>query len=216
LAVLGLFCESLTEALNTGGHSRLDQIMDSTRALIKSGQAAQMLESFEPQHHIQAVTFTLLWQIKASGFRTANSLLVQNAMAHGMGADSVTGLVSETQLVHRYQQGLTLLPKALKEAPQLMENYVLNEILHECFPFAGEHPLEQYFQMVTRFGLVRFMLAAQCQDEASLPSANDMARTVQVFARRYQHDAKFATDVNTSFKAAGWNQLDKVFRFLKP
>jgi hypothetical protein len=42
-----------------------------------------------------------------------------------------------------------------------------------------------------------------------------MARTVQVFSRKYQHDADFAKRVNGALKNSGWDALEKVYRFLR-
>jgi lysine-N-methylase len=215
LAIVGLLCESLTEALKSGTQRRLPEILQNTQDLLSSGQTTAMFDGMEPHYGIQAVTFTLLWQAKSQYIRPQHQP-VYEAMAQGLGADE-TGRVSEEQLVARYAQGVARLPQALHDAPALLKNYVLNEMLRECFPFAqsGGNPMEQYLRLVTRFGLVRFMLAVQCSEDRPLPTPAWLAHTVQVFARRFQHDKAFATQVDSSFKNSGWDQLDKVLRFLK-
>jgi len=215
LAIVGLLCESLSEALKNGTQRRLPEILQNTQDLLGSPQTAAMFDGMQAHYGIQAVTFTLLWQAKNQFIRPQHRP-VYEAMAEGLGADE-SGRVSEEQLVARYTQGVARLPQALQAAPVLMENYVLNEMLRECFPFGpgGGNPMEQFLRLVTRFGLVRFMLAVQCSADRALPSPQMMASTVQVFARRFQHDKAFATQVDSSFKNSGWDQLDKVFRFLK-
>lgn len=216
LAVVGLFCESLTGALKNDEQQRVTDIMQETRALIGSEGLAAMFESMQSHYDIQAVTFAMLWQAKGQQVRPAH-LPVYEAMAAGLGADPQTGQLAEAQLVARYEQGLALLPLALQLAPALLENYVLNEMLHECFPFGlgGDDPQAQFLRLATRFGLVRFMLAVQCRADAPLPSPRALTRTVQVFARRFQHDEAFASQVNSCFANAGWNQLDKIFKLLQ-
>jgi hypothetical protein len=59
------------------------------------------------------------------------------------------------------------------------------------------------------------MLAAQCKADAPMPPLKDLVQTVQTFCRRYQHDNQFAISVNDCLKNSGWNQLDKIYRFLK-
>jgi lysine-N-methylase len=174
-----------------------------------------MFDAMQAQYGIQAVTFTLLWQAKVQYIRAPHRP-VYEAIAEGLGADE-RGRASEEQVVLRYEQGVALLPKALEEAPALLDNYVLNEMLRECFPFGsgGGNPLEQFLRLVTRFGLVRFMLAVQCSADRPLPSPQMLASTVQVFARRFQHDKAFAAQVDSCFANAGWNQLDKIFKLLK-
>jgi len=218
LAMLGLFCETLTRALQTGEQARITEIMQTTRDLISSGQAADMFAGMAPHYGIQAVTFTMLWRASKTIQMRPTHQQVYEAMAKGLGADSATGMVSEDQLVARYEEGLALLPLALKANPAFMENYVLNDMLREVFPFGlgKDSPQDQFLRLVTRFGLVRYMLAVQCRADEPLPSPIVLARTVQVFARRFQHDSEFAAKVDTCFKNAGWDQLDKICRLLKP
>jgi lysine-N-methylase len=76
-------------------------------------------------------------------------------------------------------------------------------------------PYEHYLQLVSRFGLVRLMLAAQCNTDGALPDAAALVRTVHVFCRRFQHDDSFAAEVNQALKDSGWSRLDKVYSFLR-
>ncbi len=215
IALLGIFCESLTTALKTGGQSRIAQIMESTKELIRSGECANLFKGMQPHYEIQALTFTKLWHVKSKKKITSDSqTTVHQAVALGLGADAETGDVEAAQLTSRYQQGIQRLPEALKEAPFLLENYVVNEMWRECFPFDDMTPYEHYLRLVIRFGLVRFMLAAQCSQEHSLPSPHFMAQTVQTFCRRYQHDSQFTLDVNNCFHHSGWNELQKIYRLL--
>jgi len=215
LAVLGIFCESLTAAVNTGGQSRIPQIIESTRNLIMSGECQSLFSGIEPLYEIQAVTFAKLWHLKSKNKTNSHSqTVVSQAVALGLGADAETGDVEESQLVARYQEGIKRLPQALKDTPYLLENYVLNEMWRECFPFAELTPYEHYLQLVIRFGQVRFMLATQCTQESDLPSPDFMAQIVQTFCRRYQHDSQFTSNVNNWFKNSGWNELHKIYRLL--
>jgi lysine-N-methylase len=215
LAVLGLFCESLTAALKSGGQSRIPQIMESTRELIRSGECKVLFNDIQQHYEIQAVTFTKLWHLKSKKKFTSDlQRSVHQAIATGLGADPETGNVEEAQLIDRYRRGIKRLPEALIDAPFLMENYVVNEMWRECFPFDDITPYEHYLRLVIRFGLVRFMLAAQCSQENSLPSPDFMAQTVQTFCRRYQHDSQFMLSVNNCLNNSGWNELNKIYRLL--
>ena len=217
LALLGLFCESLTPALQAKAPGRVRDIIESSRSLINDAPLADMFNSMQANLGIQARTFGMLWLAKLPQSRPAHRK-VYAAIAQGLGVDPASGgQVSEPQLVERYTQGLAGLDTVLKEAPSFFENYVLNEVFRAGFPFglSHGHPLDQFMRLVTRFGIVRFILAVQCQPASPLPSTRDLAQTVQVFSRRFQHDEKFASQVDSCFQNSGWNQLDKIVRFLK-
>ena len=218
LAVVGVFCESLTRALNTGQPAHLAEICETTRALVTTGQVFTLCERIDAQPDVQALTFNLLWRFGKTIHLRPTHRMVFNAVEKGLGADLITGELTEQALVARYQEGMSLLPTALATAPAFLDNYVLNEMLRETFPFAPDcdSPQEHYVRLVTRFGLLRFMLAVQCRAEYPLPDAAALVSTVQVFARRFQHDQEFANKVDDCFTQTGWHQLDKIFRLLKP
>ena len=215
LAVLGLFCESLTKICENRGSGNIKQLIKTIDALLENPESSSIFDAMEAHHGIQAVTFTLLWRSKSERSSSASQQAVHKAIALGLGADPQSGNVTESQLIERYSDGVKLLPKALEEAPFFLENYVVNEMFRECFPFSNASPYEHYLRLVTRFGMVRFMLAAQCRADAPMPALNDLVQTVQTFCRRYQHDNQFAISVNDCLMNSGWNQLDKIYRFLK-
>jgi lysine-N-methylase len=119
-------------------------------------------------------------------------------------------------VVAHYVQGLQRLPEALAQAPSLVTNYLLNDMFREAFPFADGAPFAQYQRLLVRFGMVRLLLVARCNAAgAGLPSPQDLAATVQVFCRRHQHDPSFARALDQVLANAGWDRLDRLWRFLK-
>ena len=230
LALLGLFCESLTLALKEGELGRVSQIIASTQEIVRSNQTSVLFDSMQSHYEIQAVTFFMLWRSKSIVQYSASQRLVHEAVALGLGfeknsvhealtlgvgfnleADSV----AQKRMVESYERGVKNLPQALKDAPFFLENYILNELFKDCFPFDQVTPYEHYLRLITRFGMVRFMLAAQCSSEDNLPTVQSLVDTVQAFCRRYQHDSQFSANVNACLNNSGWSDLQKIYRFLK-
>lgn len=215
LAVLGVFCEQLTQTLNSGEHHRISQLIDEITLMVTSGAIVEATAAVKADYVVQATVFSSLWQLQIRSQHSPVQEAVQKAVAIGLGADPVTHEVTQQQLIDRYTAGVARLPEALKEVPFLIENYVSNDMFAEFFPFGEESPDKHFLKLVTRMGLVRLMLAAQCNDPENLPSPDQMARTVQVFCRRYQHDITYAATVNSAFQNAGWFSLDRIYRFLR-
>jgi lysine-N-methylase len=131
-----------------------------------------------------------------------------------LGADD-SGRTTAEALVAAYTRGLERLGQALEQAPYLLENYVLNEMFLNLFPFYGINPFDAYLQVVARFGLLRLILAAQCNDDGDLPDANALVNAVHVYCRRFQHQSTFGQRVNGALHASGWASLDKLYGFLR-
>lgn len=215
MAVLGVFCEQLTQTLNSGEHHRIPQLIDEITLMVSSGAIVEATADVKADYVAQATIFSSLWQLQIKRQHSLVQEAVLEAVATGLGADPVTYEVTQQQLIDRYISGVARLPEALKEVPFLIENYVINDMFAEFFPFGEASPDKDFFKVVTRMGLVRLMLAAQCNDLENLPSPEQLARTVQVFCRKYQHDFTYATRVNSAFHNAGWTTLDKIYRFLR-
>ncbi len=215
LASLGVYLEQLTTTLKAGGHAGIPTLLTDFEAMASSGAIEEALSAMLPDYAIQATTFSSLWQMKNTRRNSAVQEAVQTRVVRGLGADPVTHLATKQQLVDNYRAGVQRLPEALKDAPFLLENFLLNEMFSDGFPFAEATPYEHFLKLVTQFGLLRFMLAVQCNGTEPLPDVTQMVRTVQVFSRKYQHDMDFAKRVNSALKNSGWDSLEKIFRFLR-
>ncbi|WP_312516757.1 flagellin lysine-N-methylase [Massilia sp.] len=219
LAVLGLFCECLTELLTKGKQAEIPSLLANTVTLIEQGDIKTTLSSMQPDYRSQAVVFASLWS--GAGF-AANSAIqkspvqeaIVKAISRGLGADPETGHASHDQIVEAYMTGLKRLPEALKVAPFLLEHFVLNEMFRDLFPFKGNSPYEAFLQLISQFGLLRLMLAAQCNSGDTLPDETVLVHTAHVFYRRFQHDLRFA-QVNQALKNSGLGKLEKVYGFLR-
>lgn len=215
LAVLGVFCERLGATLQQAGHAGIPALLQEFVVMVEDGLVLDALCELQPNHSFQARVFAMFWQGKVGGGLSHVQQVVQDAVARGLGADADTGQVTSDRLVEHYRSGLGRLTDALQAAPQLLEHYLLNEIFRDLFPFQSATPYEDYLRLVSRFGLLRLMLAARCNADAELPSAVELSQTVQVFCRRFQHDTRWAAQINSALKNSGWDGLERVYGFLR-
>jgi lysine-N-methylase len=215
LAVAGVFCQNLTETFADGGHAEVPSMVESFRAMVQNGQLADTLVDLKPDYPLQASFFGTL--VLGRGIRDLSVFQgkVRQAIGAGLGISEEIGGLGAEQLVENYVRGVARLPDALQVAPRLLEHYLLNEMFSEMFPFKGASAYEHYRDIVSRFGLLRLMLAAQCNTNGSLPDAATLVQTVEVFCRLYQHDSAFSSMVNSIHKSSGSDKLERVFRFLR-
>jgi lysine-N-methylase len=215
LAVLGLFCESLNEPVaRQDGQAMVRQIEQFTN-LLQDSALLDSLAPLQPDHAAQAMVFSLLWEGMPLAAQNTARRRVIDAVAAGLGANPVTGMVGDARLVERYREGLSRLPEALQAAPHLLEHYLLNELFKNLFPFDGLKPFDSYLRIVTRFGLLRLMLAARCHPSLPLPDAAALAQTVQVHARRFHHNLALIRRVDEALPSSGWARLDKLLTLLR-
>lgn len=214
LALLGVYCERLEQHLSVGAQDQLLAMTDAFAALVEQGTVAAELGAIAPDLDAQAMVFATL--LGGRGFATpsAAQAAVNARVAAGLGADA-HGQVGAAALVAGYRRGIARVPEALRAAPHLLDHYLLNEMFTHLFPFDQESPYQSYLLLVARFGVLRLMLAAQCNTDGALPDAAALVQTVQVHCRRFQHDDALADGIKQCLVNSGWVRLDKLFGFLR-
>lgn len=215
LALLGLFCESLNEAVANKDGAAMVELVSRFTAMLQDGALLDSLAPLQPDHTAQALVFSAL--MEGIPRNTPNRIRRQviDAVGNGLGADPVTGQADAARVVEGYRAGVARLPEALAAAPHLLDHYLLNELFANLFPFNMGAPFDAYLRLVTRFGLLRLMLAARCNTDAALPDAAALVRTVQVHCRRFHHNVGLNGMIDEALRKGGWARLDKLFTLLR-
>lgn len=214
LALLGVFCESLGQLCSGKQQARISTVIDEFIGAIENGTLAASFNPIQPDHAAQAQVFATLWA--ANGFETGSALqqeMIRQISAR-LGGDA-DGKVGAEALVDAYRRGLGRLDQTLADVPWLLENYVLNEMFTQLFPFVEASPYDSYLHLVARFGLLRLLLAAQCNTQSDLPQLTTLTSTVYLHCRRFQHDPDYGDRVLASLHASGWANLDKLMPLLR-
>lgn len=219
LALLGLFCENLAEIVRTGQHAAIPALLDNTVAIIEQGQVAAALADMRANHATQTLVFAAFWdgpdfEANAKHISSHPQAETVAAIRRGLGVRGDGAAVPPEQLIQAYVRGINRLPEALSAAPHLLEHFLLNEMYRELFPFQGKDPYQAYLQLIAQYGLLRLMLAAQCNTDGPLPDARAMVQTVHVFYRLFQHDQRFG-QMHQALMNSGFGTLDKVYGFLR-
>jgi lysine-N-methylase len=136
LAILGAFCEALSEAAQAGRQDTTSALVEQFMQTIEDGSLSSALEAVEAQPVIQATIFATLWTERGfAGLRPQEQQVV-DSIAANLGADA-SGQTSAQALVAAYMRGLERLDQVLAEAPYLLENYLVNEVFLRLFPFSS-------------------------------------------------------------------------------
>lgn|GEM_PF-596168 len=219
LAVLGIFCENLDEMLRKGLHATIPVLLQNTVTMIEQGEFVAILAEMPPNHRSQTMVFAAFWN--GPGFEVNSGTVVSQpqvetvaAIRRSLNAGTDAGATQDDALVQAYMTGVQRLPEALQATPHLLEHFLLNEMFRELFPFKGNSPYEAYLQLIAEYGLLRFMIAVQCNTDGALPDAAALVRTVHVFYRLFQHDHRFG-QMHHALTKSGFGSLEKVYGFLR-
>jgi lysine-N-methylase len=213
LALLGIFCDALERDRCNGQQHGIVAVIDDFTQAIESGALIASLEAFQPNHEAQAMVFATLWGVNGFNATSAFQGIQMQRISAGLGADA-SGQTSAIDLVAAYRRGLSRLDERLEAAPWFLEHYLLNEMFTQLFP-VGANTYTAYLQLVARFGLLRLLMAAQCNTDDDLPALSVLSSTVALQCRRFQHDPAYTAKVNRSLDESGWSSLDKLFSLVR-
>jgi lysine-N-methylase len=214
LALLGIFCESLSELCARDAQTDLPVLVQDFMRLVESGELTTTLDMIQPDYGAQAMVFATLWATKGFKADSPREQVLLDQIAARFGADA-NGQVSAEGLVNAYRRGLARMEAALESTPWLLEHYLLNEVFSQIIPFNGSTPYDSYVQLMARFGLLRLVLAVQCNNDGDVPPVDTLISTVQLHCRRFQHVPSYTKRVNDSLHESGWAELSKLYTLLK-
>ncbi|MFZ3218492.1 MAG: flagellin lysine-N-methylase [Rhodoferax sp.] len=215
LAILGWLCSQLDELAASGSHHRVHEVLGELTTSIENGSIQKTVSQLARQSAVAASVFSILFGRPLRAGRSDNQQTVLAWVSQGLGLDATTGAVPDTaSLEANYLRGLGLLQSDGGTAEKILTRYLLNDVLRETFPWNQSSALFNYRQLLTRFGIVRLMLAATAAALDKPLDEAEMVQVVQVFCRIYQHSDTFAKHSENVLSGANWDTLDRLYALL--
>lgn len=195
LAVLGVFCQRLTELLQQDKGANIQGLFKTMEAVLENG-ALQI--PLKPQAAREYTRAKFAWTHLVGMLNTPMSphqRKVMEAVVSGLGIPADGG-PDEAALMRGLELGTVRLDLALKGAPLLLEHYLYNEALGDVFPWSEENPYRHFINLLLGFTLLRVMLVGRAASQEATLTPQELVDTVQVFYRKTQHAAKGAKIVD--------------------
>jgi lysine-N-methylase len=213
LKVIGRFCERLTELLQTHQTGAIPGLLLSTEAELESGDAMALLAGQEELLDVQAQIAAVIFVAAQNTLPSPHVQKVFREVAQGLGIQEGVPLDGPA-LISAYEAGSRRLAPALEAVPWLLEHYLCNEALVEVFPWGRQSPRRNYATLIIRFVIVRLMLVGRAAAHAAPLSPFELAETIQVGCRRYDHDANFNQNAVQGLVEAGWDSLERLYALI--
>lgn len=214
LAILGWLCSQLDELAASDSQHRVHEVLGELTASIESGSIQKTVSQLAQQSAAAASVFSILFGRPLRAGRSANQQTVLALVSQGLGLDTTGAAPDAAALEANYLRGLGLLHSDGAAAERILTRYLLNDVLRETFPWNQSAALFNYRQLLTRFGIVRLMLAATAAAHGKPLNEETMVQVVQVFCRIYQHSDTFAKHAENVLAGANWDTLDRLYALL--
>ncbi len=213
LMLLGWLCSQLDELIASNSQGKAIDIVNQLRELVESGGFRTAVAQLASHPKLAANVFSILFGSPTGKGSSANQLAVVGWVIKGLGFDA-KGAAEQSVLEDNYLRGLAHLEVNAVMMEQTYSRYLLNDLLREVFPWGRSSPMGHYRRLLTRFGILRLMLAAVAAAKNAPLDQDTVVQVTQVFCRLYQHNDQFATQADHLLTEADWGTLERLYTIL--
>ena len=119
-----------------------------------------------------------------------------------------------SEISENYARGIKLLNEGKETYDRLMAHYLLNDLIRETFPWKQSTAMKHYQRLLTRYGILRLMLAGVAANVNTVLDEAIIVQTISVFCRLYQHDSSLASNADELLSQSDWTRLDRLYSLL--
>ena len=213
LMLLGWLCSQLDGLMASNSQAHALEVVAELTDLVESGGLRDTVAQLVSHPEIAANVFSILFGNPVGKGASAHQRQVVGWVTDGLGFDEKGG-VEQSILEERYLSGLAHLQANAALLDQILSRYLLNDLLREVFPWGRSSPVGHFRRLLTRYGILRLMLAGVAAAKNGPLDQNILVQVTQVFCRLYQHNDQFAKQADHLLTSAEWDQVDRLYTLL--
>lgn len=211
LVTVGWLCQQLDTLVATNTQANVETLLVEMREMIESGSIHATVEQLNKQQATSATLFSILFGVKSPDEARGNQRDVLDRVRAGLG---ITGDLSLLTISDNYVRGSQILADDGGACEKIVSRHLLNDLIRETFPWTQASAMEHYRRLLTRYGILRLMLAGIAAHQESALDETTIVRTIQVFCRIYQHNMAFAKQAEGLLVKSEWTQLERLYALL--
>ena len=211
LVTTGWICQQIDHMAQTHTQSDVNTLLAEMTYAVESGNIHASVDQLNKQQATSVTLFSILFGAKSPAEIRGNQRDVLDRVRAGLG---ITPDLDLAAISDNYVRGSRLLAGDGGTCEKLTSRYLLNDIIRETFPWTRTSAMKHYRRLVTRFGILRLMLAGVASAQDSALDVPTLVQTIQVFCRTYQHNALFSDRAENLLAQSEWTQLDRLYALL--
>lgn len=211
LVTVGWLCQQIDRLVDTNAQTSIESLLGEMREMIESGSIHTTVSQLDKQQATSVTLFSILFGVKPPNETRGNQRDVLDRVRSGLGITSELSLV---KISDNYVRGSQLLAADGGTCEKLVSRHLLNDLIRETFPWSQSSAMLHYRRLLTRYGIVRLMLAGMAAEKDSALDEAEIVRTIQVFCRIYQHNTAFSKQAEGLLVKSDWTQLDRLYALL--
>jgi lysine-N-methylase len=211
LVLVGWLCQQIDQLVVTHAQATVQTLLSEMIKMVESGSIHATVAQLNKQQATSVTLFSILFGAKSPAAVQGIQRDVLDKVRSGLG---ITGDLDLTNISDNYVRGSKLLAEDGENYEQICAKYLLNDLIRETFPWTRASAMEHYRILLTRYGILRLMLAGVAAAQCSKLDIATMVQTIQVFCRIYQHNALFNKRAEALLAQSEWTELDRLYALL--
>lgn len=211
LVTAGWLCQQIDQMADSNTQSEVDTLLSEMTAMVESGNIHAMVGQLNKQQATSVTLFSILFGLKSPTNVKGIQRDVLDKVRTGLG---ITAELHLETISDNYIRGTKLLAEDSGTWERMASKYLLNDLIRETFPWTRVTAMEHYRRLLTRFGILRLMLAGVAAEQGHALDTATVVQTIQVFCRIYQHNSMFTKRAENLLTQSEWTQLDRLYSLL--
>lgn len=214
LVMLGWLCHQLDALAATNSQAQTQDLLQQLTRTVESGNLGTSAAQLNSPPKLAAEVFSLVFGSPLGKGASQRQREVVEWVCSGLGFAIDAPSPPLAIITENYLRGLSLLNTDANQLEQPLGRYLLNELLLELFPWSRTSMMAHYRRLLTRYGVLRLMLAAVANARNAPLDQATVVQVTQVFARLYQHNNTFSKKAEELLNGANWVDLDRLYALL--
>lgn len=216
LIILGLFYNQLAQMLKRDEASKIADLIDMFTKMTIEGSFKEQLKSIPKQTLVQVDLLKMISDERLlGGVQSIAYLECYRDFLKGIGFTDCDVLSLE-EVAENYQKAYDLyyLP-VMKEREYIFENYLVNYVFKEVFPFKEVDVYKAYVMMVVQYALIKLQLIgiAGCQQNEF--NEESIVKLVFSFGKVVEHSEQYINKVVEDMEKKGYTTLAHMAILIK-
>ncbi|HWP95349.1 MAG TPA: flagellin lysine-N-methylase [Syntrophomonadaceae bacterium] len=206
LTILGLFFQKAEKIVEEANVDEIPSLIASYTNLIESGALHEELAKIPVQVAIQMELLKELADERV--VIGVNNQRYLECFAHSLHGLQFTEEATVEEIANRYQEAEKKYYRPfMEEREYIMENYLVNYVFKNLFPFSSEQNVfENYVMLVIRYALIKMHLIGMAAFHQGL--TDDLAiLLIQSFAKTVEHNKQYLQKIFGLLKQNGYTTM---------
>lgn len=214
LIILGLFLQRIEELNETELEQELPLIMQDYLSRLNNDEFIDSIKDIKGNLHFQLNLARALIRLRiTSGIGSEKYITILKQLIEGLGLeeDENQELEDMEKTIAQYQKSYThIYEPFMKEHEYMFENYIVNYVFKNLFPYDYKTLFESYMMLIVHFTLIKLHLLGMASKQQQL-TQEMFIECVQQLSKVIEHTPSYLQDVRTGMAELGYTTMGHMF-----